>query len=280
VVERVFVVEGGAGPISGLVRGEGRDVLLLHGGPGLSDYMGLVEGETGGWRATRYQQRGLPPSTIEGPYSVARHVADAVAVLDTMEVAQAVLLGHSWGGHLALQLALARPDRVSAVVVVDALGSVGDGGAPALGQELRRRLPPQDLTRCEEIDRRLAEPGAGDADVLASLALLWPSYFAEPAKAPPMPGELRLSLACAGGTFASVMDELADGNFAHRLQQLDVPVVVVLGEASPMPLDVGKETAALIPRSETVVVPRAGHLPWHEQPGCLSQVLERVAVLG
>ena len=73
------VVEGDAGPIAGSWSGEGDDLLLLHGGPGLSDYMDLVEGETAGWRTIRYQQRGLSPLTVEGPFSVERHVADAVA---------------------------------------------------------------------------------------------------------------------------------------------------------------------------------------------------------
>lgn len=276
MVSHTFAAGSGAGSIVGSVSGEGRDLLLIHGGPGLCDYMDVVGDETRGWRAIRYQQRGLSPSVTEGPFSVTRHVADAVAVLDELSVRQAVVLGHSWGGHLALQLALAVPERVAAVVAVDALGSAGDGGASALRQELRRRLRPDAVTRCAAIDRRLAEPGAADADALESLALLWPGYFAEPEAAPPMPASMRVSLVCAAGTFASVMGELPDGTFARRLRGLAVPVTVVLGQAGPMPMSAGEETARLIPHSELVVVPGGGHLPWHEQPGCLARVLARL----
>jgi proline iminopeptidase len=113
---RTFAADSGAGPIAGSVSGTGRDLLVLHGGPGMSDYMAAADGEFGGWRTIRYQQRGLRPSAVDGPFSAPRHVADAIAVLDALQVERAVVLGHSWSGHLALQLALASPDRAPASV--------------------------------------------------------------------------------------------------------------------------------------------------------------------
>lgn len=38
------------------VEGHGRTTVMLHGGPGLTDYMGLLDSETAGWRRVRYQQ--------------------------------------------------------------------------------------------------------------------------------------------------------------------------------------------------------------------------------
>jgi pimeloyl-ACP methyl ester carboxylesterase len=132
---------------------------------------------------------------------------------------------------------------------------------------------------CEELDLRLGEPDADDADALASLALLWPGYFADPAQAPPLPEDTRLSLACAAGTFASVMPALSDGLFARRLPELAAPVVVLVGEASPLPRALGEQTAALLPHAELTVVPGAGHLPWFEEPGCVARALTRAASL-
>jgi pimeloyl-ACP methyl ester carboxylesterase len=206
-------------------------------------------------------------------------LADAVAVLDKLEVGHTIVLGHSWGGHLALQLALAEPERVRAVVVIDGLGSVDDGGSPALGQELRRRLRPDAQARCKELDVRLAQPGPTDADALARLALLWPGYFADPANAPPIPPHIRLSMACNVATHASARQELRSGAFARRLNRLAAPVVVVVGEKSPMSVHLGEETARRVPPGELMVVPDAGHLPWYEQPGCVAQALERAASL-
>ncbi len=268
-----FTVDTDAGAICGSVSGDGPELLLLHGGPGLSDYTELLDGETRDWRTVRYQQRGLAPSAVEGPFDVDRHVADAVAVLEAVVVDKAVLLGHSWGAHLALQLALTHPERVLAVVAVDGLGPTGDGGALAFGAELRRRLGPESLERLAEIDRRPPGQEVTDAEALESLALLWPAYFADPSTAPPLPADQRLSARWSSATVESVLGQLADANFAHRLEKLEVPVMTVIGELSPMPASVGEQMSALLPRGELVVVPRAGHLPWHEQPGCIADVL-------
>ncbi len=268
--ETAFTAATPAGPVAGSRTGSGPALLLLHGGPAMSDYMYLLAPELDGWQSIRYQQRGLPPSAEDGPFTVAQHVADAVAVLDELGTERAVVLGHSWGGHLALQLAVAHPERVAGLVIVDPLGAVGDGGVGEMGATMASRLSPAALIQLEAVNARLATPAAKDADALASLRLLWPAYFADPAAAPPPPDGLRISLACYGGTFGSVAEQLG-GGFGGRLKEITVPTVFVLGEQSPMPLEQGLQTAALLPGAEVRVVPGAGHLPWHEQPGCVAE---------
>ena len=79
--------------------------LVLHGGPGMGaeNVVGLVEELDGLFETAVPQQRGLAPSTLEGPRDVETHVADAVAVLDQLAWDRPWLIGHSWGGHLAKQ---------------------------------------------------------------------------------------------------------------------------------------------------------------------------------
>jgi pimeloyl-ACP methyl ester carboxylesterase len=272
VAEDAFVAQTPAGPIAGHVSGPGAPLLLLHGGPALTDYMDMLYPEAEGWRAVRYQQRGLTPSAVSGPFTVARHVADAVAVLDTVGMRRTVVLGHSWGGHLALQLALARPDRVAGLVIVDPLGAIGDGGVSEMGQHLVGRMAPGAAARFGQVAARLAGPGPTDADALESLSLLWPSYFADPATAPPLPPHMKTSLEAYRETFASVAEQLA-GGFGEKLRQVQVPAVFVLGEQSPMPLSQGQQTAALLPQAEVEIIAAAGHLPWYERPGCVAAAL-------
>jgi pimeloyl-ACP methyl ester carboxylesterase len=267
--EETFAATTETGPIAGSHTGSGPALLLLHGGPALTDYMDMLAPELDGWRAIRYQQRGLPPSAETGPFTVEQHVADAVAVLDELGVDRAVMLGHSWGGHLALHLAVAHPGRVAGLIIVDPLGAVGDGGVGEMGDSLAARLTSASLVQLEAVNARLATPAARDADALASLRLLWPGYFAVPAAAPPLPDGMRISLACYGGTFGSIAGHL-DAGFGGRLKEITAPAVFVLGERSPMPVSQGEQTAALLPGAEVRVVPGAGHLPWHERPGCVA----------
>jgi proline iminopeptidase len=272
MAEDAFVAQTSQGPIAGHVSGSGAPLLLLHGGPALTDYMDMLYPEAEGWRAVRYQQRGLAPSATGGPFSLERHVADAVAVLDTAGLGRAVVLGHSWGGHLALHLALAHPDRVAGLVIVDPLGAIGDGGVAEMGQHLVGRMAPAAAARFGDVAARLAGPGPTDADALESLSLLWPSYFADPGAAPPVPPHLKTSLEAYRETFASVAEHLASG-FGGKLRAVHVPAVFVLGEESPMPVSQGQQTAALLPQAGVEVIPGAGHLPWHERPGCVAAAL-------
>src|SRR6202041_2946395 len=104
--------------------GRGAPALILHGGPGLSDYTAPLAAELNdGFRGLRYQHLGLAPSTVSGPFDIDQHVADAIAVLDATGADRAYVVGHSWGGHLAMHLAVRHPGRVAGLVIVDPLGA-------------------------------------------------------------------------------------------------------------------------------------------------------------
>jgi pimeloyl-ACP methyl ester carboxylesterase len=62
----------------------------------------------------RGENTGLP-----GPYGLAEHVADMLAVLDHFAVERAVLAGHSMGAYVAARIAAEHPDRVASLVLVD-----------------------------------------------------------------------------------------------------------------------------------------------------------------
>jgi pimeloyl-ACP methyl ester carboxylesterase len=146
-----------------------------------------------------------------------------------------------------------------------------------MGQNLTDRLSADAAARMRELDARLEGPDPSDADALESLTLVWPGYFAVPGAAPPLPAGMQLSLAAYAGSFASAAAELA-GGFAEKLGQVRAPAVFVLGERSPMPVSQGQQTAALLPSAEVNVIPGAGHLPWHEQPGCVAAALASIRV--
>ena len=82
----------------------------------------------------------MEPSAVDGPYSVAADVGDARRVLDALGWQRAYVVGHSWGGHLALHVA-AMPERLLGVLSVDPLGSIGDGRWPEFDEEIFRRTP-------------------------------------------------------------------------------------------------------------------------------------------
>jgi pimeloyl-ACP methyl ester carboxylesterase len=272
-----FTAEVDGGQISGWVDGAGPPVLLLHGGPGLPyDYLDDVGAELcDGYQVAAYQQRGLPPSMLDGPYDVDTHLADIRAVLDTLGWSTAYVVGHSWGGHLALHVALAMPERLSGVLCLDPLGGVGDGGAAMFGAELMARMPAENRDRAAELDAREAAGTNTVADAIEGLALVWRGYFADPAAAPPMTYDV-ISLGSNEGSFESLIRRLPE--LEASLPTIAVPLGIVMGATSPMPTEeTGRRTAERIPGAWVEVIDDAGHYPWVERPGCVRSALDRLA---
>lgn len=264
------------GTIAGSRTGSGAPVLILHGGPGLSDYTEPLAAELDdAFSVIRFQQRGLEPSTTSGPFDIERHVADAIAVLDAADADRAYVIGHSWGGHLAMHLAAQHPGRVLGLVVVDPLGAVPDGGESDLGRILTERTPPELAARAQELDERALAGQATAEDILESLSILWPGYFSSPDKAPPMP-PLGISPECYAQTFASIHWHFEHKTLERGLPSLDLPTVFVLGAASPIPPEHGVASAALIPGARYEIEADCGHFLWIERPGSVRRALQGI----
>ena len=264
------------GPLlAGRRAGSGPPVLLLHGGPGLGfDYLRdladeLAEENDVAW----YQQRGLEPSAAEGPYTVAADVADARRVLDALGWERAYVVGHSWGGHLALHVAEAMPERLLGVLAVDPLGPVGDGRWPEFDEEIFRRTPEHLRARARELDELTTAGAADDELALEGMRIVWPAYFADPERAPPMP-ELRLRQRALGRDVPSILAELPA--LEAGLPRIRVPVGFVHGSRSPMPLGGSRDGAERIPGAWVEVVEGAGHFVWVEAPGAVRAALRRL----
>ncbi len=276
-IER-FEVSAADGVIGGWRTGHGPPVVLLHGGPGLSDYLDSLDGELSpGYTVYRYQQRGLAPSTTSGPFTVEAHADDALAVLRAVAPTGAVIIGHSWGGYLAMHLAALRSPLIVGLVVVDPLGAVGDGGIADMSRLVEARTSADSLARLKDLDRR-ADAGEGTIDdALESLALTWPARFADPANAPAMP-PMSLSLECNAETWVSIQDHLEKQTVAGLLPKVTTPAVFVLGADSPIPPEHGLASAALIPGASAVVHEGCGHFPWIERPGVVRRAVDSLHV--
>jgi proline iminopeptidase len=253
---------------------EGELVLVLHGGPGLSDYTDALarevhDGLGGTVRLVRYQQRGIAPSTFEGPFTIDQLVADLFAVVDHFGADSAMLVGHSWGGHLALHAAIARPERVSALVLVDSLGAVGDGGAGTMEAIISARIGPEAAARVEQLDA-LERSKENDA---AMFELQWPGYFLDPAGAPPAP-----DVVLDGAIFEALERDatrlLEEGLLERALPGLALPSLHIIGRASPIEPAANRATAALL-TGAMVEELETGHFPWLEQPGSVTRAVQR-----
>ena len=125
--------------------GDGSPILALHGLASSGHwYRRVAPYLTANYRVVAPDQRGHG-ATTQAPagYVWQTLCQDIVALMDHLEIDRAAVLGHSWGGHVASNLAARFPDRVSRLVLID--GGFQDGGLmpDPTWEGFRQRLAPR-----------------------------------------------------------------------------------------------------------------------------------------
>ena len=261
------------GVIVGWVEGTGPPVLLLHGGPVGYEYLDdLATDLLPGFTTAAYQQRGVLPSTVTGPFDIDTYAADAKAVLDALGWEQTYVVGHSLGGYYALQLCRRMPERILGALIVDPLGAVGDGGMDEFWNAQLGCLTDAARRRVEEIENRQIAGTSTAAEDDEHGRLIWPTYFADPHRTSPF------SLRPAGASHEPIQAEVFRD--MPMLEQ-SLPAIVtrirfVHGSKSPMPVSASTDTIERLPNAELDLVDGAGHFVWFERPGVVRAALERL----
>jgi pimeloyl-ACP methyl ester carboxylesterase len=239
---------------------------LLHGGPDLSDYLEgfgdlLAEQLGGAWSVVRYQQRGLSPSTTKGPFTVEQEIRDVLTVCDSLDGDAIWMLGHSWGGHLAMHVLVAAADRFRGAVIIDPLGVVADGGRGAMFEHFVSRLTSAEAAEWTRLEKLSTTRGLSPEQSVAQDSILWPYYFSDPESAPPVlstrrgPGDHRESIA----------EHFEMQTLLRGLPSASTPTLFLAGIESPIPHEQSSSSAELMPEAEVVLLP-TGHFPWLECP--------------
>jgi pimeloyl-ACP methyl ester carboxylesterase len=256
----------GEPPLALSDRGRGPVAVLLHGQPG--------EGRD--WEAVA--RRLMPDIRVivpdrpgygrtPGPaVGIAENAELIVAMLDRLEVSKAVIAGHSWGGAVALELALGHQDRVSALVLA---GSVGGKGS------------------VDWFDHLLAMPVIGTAMSLVGLSVL---------RMPPLG---RIVAGLAAPTAPDLVKGFATGwyrswrsfvieqralvtempRITDSLGKVGVPAVVIAGTNDRLVRPRSQLALAdALPHARLVRIGGVGHIVPREAPDKLAEVILAMAL--
>lgn len=257
--------------------GEGPPVVMLHGGPGLWDYLEPVAEMLGGVAAVcRYDQRGCGRSTGDGPHTLARQIADLEALRAHWGFERMTLLGHSWGASLAMHYALAHPSRVAGLIYVSGTGI--DPGWRAANQAARAaRLGEAGERERLEAQVRWDAEDTYEAEAASCIAT-WRSDYADPeagrehARAMLRPG-LRVNREVNAALNREAGPQALAPDMPRRLAALAMPTLVMHGEKDPRPAWAARQVADAIPGAQWRLIAGAGHLPWVEAPDAVREAL-------
>lgn len=117
--------------------GGGEPVVCLHGVTGHGErFAPLAERVLTDRRVLGLDLRGHGRSTWDGPWNLEQHVADVVDTMDAEGIAQVPLVGHSFGGCVALWTAHLHPERVSALALIDPALAIPGSESLDAGEDL------------------------------------------------------------------------------------------------------------------------------------------------
>lgn len=236
------------GPIHVEQAGAGADVVLVH--AGVADAR-MWDSQWVDWaaryRVTRVDLRGFGRS--DAPGGSFSHAADLRAVLDALGIEEAALVGASFGGLVALDLAASQPERVSGLVLAD---------APLPGHEWSAEVEAFGAAEEEAL-------AAGDLDVATEVNVdFWLPSASEAVRAA-IREQQRNAFALQIGSDAEA--ELLTDELPSRLETLAVPALVLVGESDHADFHaIADRLAGALPSTGRATIPGAGHLPSLEQP--------------
>jgi 3-oxoadipate enol-lactonase len=246
-------------------RGSGEPVVFIHLSIYADSFAPFVDQPSlARYWLVRYHRRGYAGSTRSaGPVTITDQAADLVGLLDHIGVRRAHIAGHSYGGLIALQLALDRPDLVGSLVLMEPALRVRSGG-PA-SQELSRRMA-LSFQRYRENDR----VGAVDGFLTAVFA---PGYrqFLDRV----IPGGWEQAVHDADMFFGIEVPELQRWQFGTaEAGRITAPVLSLVGsESDPAFSEIEELLRGLLPQLETTRVQGVNHLLHLKRPQVVAETV-------
>jgi len=219
-------------------------------------------------RVVAYDRRGfgetrLPSPREREPFA---HVDDLRAVLDALAIDRAVLMGCSQGGRIALDMTLAHPERVRALVLVaNAVTGAPENDAP---------WSPLVQSRIDEYEA--AEKRGDQAAVNEIEAQFWLDGPEQPTGRVSGPlRDLFLAMNAIALANGSPGDVIEPPSAWERLEQLRVPTLLIWGSFDFAHLGARlAEVARRIPGAQSVVMDGVAHLPSLERPDEFNRVVQ------
>lgn len=189
--------------------------------------------------------------SLKAPYSLSEMASDAVGVLDALDIPEAHIVGASMGGMIAQLTALKYPERAKSLTSL--MSTSGDPGLPRPRRDVMRQIfmnrssvhdPDAMLAHLLKSARMISSPGFPRSDddwreqLIASVQRsFYPQGFAR--------------------QLAAIVD---DGSRVQRLKSVNVPALVIHGNADPLvPVECGIDTAKHLPNATLEIIEGMGH---------------------
>ena len=260
--------------------GHGEPIILVHGGPDFDHNYLLPDMDrlSDRFRLIYYDQRGRGKSTgssVPEDITLQSEIRDLESVRMHFQLDRVAILGHSWGGVLAMEYAIRYPNRVSHLILMNT--------APAshsdylLLRDERQKKAPEDMEKLKALGST-ARYQEGD---LAADAEYYRIHFRSTLR---QPDDLERIIKSLRSDFTEegirrareiedrLMNEtwrLKDYDLLPELSRLRLSTLVLYGDRDLVPLACAEHIAQAIPGARLIVLKETGHFSYIESPGAV-----------
>ena len=249
------------------------DVFCQNGGPGLPcDYLReahscLVDE---GYRIVAFDQLGTGASdrpADSGLWTIGRYVEEAETVRKALNLGKVHMLGHSWGGWLAIDYALTYPENLKTLILEDTVADI-----PHLVQELERLRAALGSETIAMMQKHEAQGTIDHPEYLAAITIL---NYRHVCRLSIWPAPVKRSLddwnmgpygTMQGPNEFLYTGNLKDWNRVPDLPKITVPVLITCGEHDELTPACALRMKLGLPNAELTVFANASHMPFYENP--------------
>jgi pimeloyl-ACP methyl ester carboxylesterase len=237
-------------------------VYLLHGMYGAKDYWQYQVRRLAdrGYRVVAWDAPGYGASQLPKDFSFDVIAEAGARLIRATAGTKNVLFGHSMGGQVTPRILSKVPGMVSAIVICATIGYFGN----------RTREEQEDFVRKRVTTPHGTDPYAAQLSVVNGL-------FGSGSDGPEVHLVRTVAAATSPATVQAALGAIRtypEVDAVGAIKAISVPTLLVAGEVDTTGHPSGmRRVANMIPGSEFVVVPRAGHYPWAENPDAFSQHL-------
>ena len=258
--------------------GQGEPIIVLHGGPDLDHSYLLPDMDrlADSFRLIYYDQRGRGKSAGDvrpEDVTIESEMEDLERVREHFRLESVAVLGHSWGGPLAMEYAIRHLERVSHLILMNTAPASHDDYM-LLRQGFRNNRPTVDAEKMKAL-ASTAKYQEGDPDTVAEYIR---SHFSMTIRQPHhlerLVASLRSSFTKEGILKAREIDEQlmketwlsSEYDLLPKLKRLSTPTLVIHGDYDFIPVECAEHIVSAIPEARFVVLEDCGHFSYIECP--------------
>lgn len=280
--QNIEEAEGRLIPVNGTelfvkIIGSGEPVVVVHGGPVLdhSYLFSHLKPLAKDYRLIFYDQRlsGRSSADVDSAdVQLKTFIEDIEALRKELGLGKVHILGHSWGGLLAMKYAIAYQPHIKSLLLVSSMAPTSDlwhkeeaviakkstaedslARQKIMQSDLFRENPPEAIEQLLQLSFRKQFYNTDNAD---NLDLYVPDDYMSRSR-----------------LFGNLMPEITEYDLTKELGQMSIPTLILYGSSEPASDLSGPVMDAHIPHSKFTIIEKSGHFPFIEQPAKFRDVV-------